>query len=238
LARSPAPRPTPRISANDLALYMVSSETARMGIIRRAKHPPTAPIIRYRDVRPAICAYLADPTRRVNPLVAAEEMFVQRAADTAESTLRQDDARQSIEVLHSIQRMANQLAQYDFSIAPQDQAKPHLSGVEVSIRADLLVRGVSRGRTTHGAAVLRMTQDDADTETARAKRREMGIYVAVLVRTHVEQHLAHGGAVSNRLCMSIDVQHGEIFHAPDASTRRMNDLENACLFIAAMWPQL
>jgi hypothetical protein len=35
--------------------------------------------------------------------------------------------------------------------------------------------------------------------------------------------------------MSIDVQHGEIFAAPDASTRRTNDLTNACRFIAALW---
>jgi hypothetical protein len=35
--------------------------------------------------------------------------------------------------------------------------------------------------------------------------------------------------------MSIDVQHGEVFTAPDSNTRRMNDLENACRFIAALW---
>jgi hypothetical protein len=28
----------PRISVNDLALYMVSSETARLGIIKRSKY--------------------------------------------------------------------------------------------------------------------------------------------------------------------------------------------------------
>src|SRR5262245_33569975 len=110
MARPPAQsRITPRISVNDLALYMVSSDTARIGIIRRAKYPQAPPIIRYRDTRAPICAYLSDPHRRVNPLVAAEEMLRQRAEDAAESSLRQDDARQSIEVIHAIQRMANQL---------------------------------------------------------------------------------------------------------------------------------
>jgi hypothetical protein len=92
---------------NDLALYMVSSDTARIGIIRRAKNPQTPPIIRYRDARAPICAYLSDGNRRVNPLVAAEEMLRQRGEDASESALRQDDARQSIEVLHAIQRMQN-----------------------------------------------------------------------------------------------------------------------------------
>jgi hypothetical protein len=84
-------------------------DTARIGIIRRAKNPQTPPIIRYRDTRTPICAYLSDGSRRVNPLVAAEEMLKQRAEDASESALRHDDAKQSIEVLHAIQRMQNQL---------------------------------------------------------------------------------------------------------------------------------
>lgn len=223
---------------NDLALYMVSSETARIGIIRRAKTPQTPPIIRYRDARGPICAYLSDLGRDVNPLVTAEQMFTQRMTDPSESALRQDDARQSIEVLNAVQRMRNQLAPYEFAPAPADQGKLQLGGVDVSVRADLLVYGASRGVRQIGAAILRMTQDDADSEAARTKRRDMGLYVATLARLHVEQNLPSDRQVANRLCMSIDVQHGELFAAPDANTRRMNDLENACRFIAALWTQV
>lgn len=174
----------------------------------------------------------------MNPLVDAEQMFRQRAEDTAESALRQDDARQSIEVLQAIQRMRNQLAAFDFIQAPANQDRLTLGGVEVSARADLLVHGSARGQELIGAAILRMTQDDAETENARTRRRDMGLYVATIARLHVDQHIAPttNRAVSNRLCMSIDVQHGEVFQAPDANTRRMNDLENACRFIAAFWP--
>jgi hypothetical protein len=228
-------RATPRISVNDLALYMVSSETARLGIIRRAKYPQSPPIIRYRDVRAPICTYLTDMNRNVNPLVTAEQMLRQRSEDQAESSLRQDDARLSIEVLHAIQRMANQLAQFQFVAPPADQPRLTLGGVEVSVRADLLAHGSSRGQEQNGAAVLRMTQDDADTAPARARRREMGLYVATLARLHVDQNITSNRAVANRLCMSIDVQHGELFQAPDANTRRMNDVESACRFIAAIW---
>lgn len=217
---------------------MMSSDTARIGIIRRAKHPQIPPIIRYRDVRGPICAFLADMRRDVNPLVAAEEMFRQRMADQAESALRQDDARQSIEVLHALQRMRNQLAPFEFTPAPADQGRLELAGVEVSVRADLLVLGSSRGVNQFGAAVLRMTQDDADTEPARTKRRDIGLYVATLARLHADQNLPSDRQVSNRLCMSIDVQHGELFQAPESNTRRMNDLENACRFIAAVWPSI
>lgn len=214
---------------------MLSSETAKMGIVRRAKYPPTSPIIRYRDVRPVVCSYLSDPMRRVNRLSDAEEMFRQRGADTSQSSLVRDDARASIEVLSAVQRMTNQLAGYEFSPAPATQSKLTIAGVEVSAKADLLVKAVVRGRDVHGAGILRLTQDDATTEGARTKRRDVGLYVATVARMHADQNLAFSGEVGNRACMSIDVQHGECFLAPDATSRRMADIENACRFIAAIW---
>lgn len=171
-------------------------------------------------------------------MVAAENMFQQRADDASESTLRQDDATNSIEVLHALQRMANQLGAFTFRQAPQTQRKLNLAGVEVSVRADLLVTAPIRGQDHAGAAVLRMTQDDADSDTARGRRREVGLYVATLARLHVDQNLRPALPIANRLCMSIDVQHGERFQAPDANTRRTNDLEAACRFIAALWAGL
>ncbi len=235
MARLPETRNEPRITANDLALYMVSSDTARVGIIRRAKHPQAPPIIRYRDVRPVVCNFLADDNRQVNRLVQAEEMFARRMDDDAESSLRQDDARASIEVIRSTQGMANQLAAFTFLAAPAQQDKLDLAGIEVSVRADLFVSAPLRGVQHNGVAVLRLTQDDADTDAARSKRRDMGLYVATLARMHIEQNFASREPISNRLCMSIDVQHGEAFQTPDANTRRRNDLENACRFISAMW---
>jgi hypothetical protein len=231
-------REIPRVSVNDLALFMVSSDTARLGIIRRAKHPQIPPIIRYRDVRPPICRYLSDRMRSVNPLVTAESMFVQRSQDPNESALRQDDARHSLEVLQAIQAMANQLAAFDFHAAPQSQPMLSMAAVEISVRADLLVHGTARGREQIGAAVLRMTQDDAETDAARAKRQDMGFYVATLARLHLESNIPSNREPANRLCLSIDVQHGEVFACPSSNTRRRNDLENACRFITAMWPTI
>ncbi len=235
-----ASRQEPRISANDLALYMVSSETGKMGILARAKTPPTAPLIRYRDVRPVLVNYLSDPIRRVNPLSEAEQMFQQRTEDAAQSSLVRDDARQSISVIGAIQRLSNQLAGFDFHPAPADQPKLMINGVTVSVRADLILHGSRRGEEQIGAAVLRMTADDASTDAARDKRRNMGLYVATLIRMHLDQNLMAGSnrLPSNRLCLSIDVQHGEAFAAPVNNTRRINDLESACRMITAVWPSI
>lgn len=214
---------------------MISTDTARFGIVHRAREPSKPPIIRYKDVRMPICEFLADAGRRVNPLISAEEMFRQRSEDHSLSALKQDDAVQSIEVLHAIQRMANQLSTYDFQIAPTRQSKLQLCGVEVSVRADLLVSGRGRLEGKVGAAVLRMTQDDSQNEAAIGRRKEMGLYVATLARLHLEQNINTNLEASNKLCMSIDVQHGEAFSAPSSNARRIANLENACRTIAAIW---
>lgn len=232
------PKATPRISVNDLALYMVSSETTKLAIIKRSKYPQKSPMIRYRDARPPICAFLSDPGRNVNHLVSAEEMFEQRKADLSVSPLKRDDAQNSINVMHAIQGMANKVKGYDFHPAPAKQSKLVISGVEVSVHADLLVHGAKKGVEEFGAAVLRMTQDDAETDAAKAKRKEMGLFVATLARLHVENSFESNRQPANRLCMSIDVQHGELFVAPDSNSQRIKNIEAACQMIAMVWPSV
>ena len=214
---------------------MVSTDTARMGIIRRAHDPRTHTVTRYRDVRDPIRSYLSDLSRNVKPLLDAEKMLHQRATDPSESAMRQEDARLSIEVVNAIQGMGNRLGQYTFVPAPQRQNKLTISGVEVSVRADLLVHGQTRGIEQIGAAILRVTKDDATTASAKEKRKQMGLYVATLVKLHVDKNIASNRKTSNKLCMSIDVQHREVFSAPAQVTRRISDIENACKVIASFW---
>lgn len=211
---------------------MVSSDTARMGIIKRAAEPQTYVITRYKDVRPPVRLFLADMQRRGNPLNEAETMFEQRAEDPAESDLRQDDARQSIEVIRAIRGMSNQLASYQFVEAPHSQPKLVLAGVEISVRADLWVHGSRRGVDQIGGALLRMSQDDG------SRREDMGRYVATLMRMHLDQNNPTDREPTNRLCLAIDVRHGQVFPAPSASTRRMSDMEAACRTIHALWGQV
>ncbi|MBJ2153880.1 hypothetical protein [Paracoccus sp. IB05] len=232
MTRSPD---SPRISANDLALYMVSSDTARLGIIKRAAEPQTFVVTRYKDVRPTVKAFLTDLARSNRPLVQAEAMFAQRAEDPAETPIRQDDARQSIEVLRALQAMSNQLSSFSFHDTPQSQPKLTIAGVEVSVRADLWVHGASRGVEQIGGALLRMTQDDAETPSAATKRRDMGLYAATLMRLHLDGNNPSDRTPANRLCMSIDIRHGQVFAAPTSNARRMSDIEAACRGIAALW---
>lgn len=174
----------------------------------------------------------------MNPLVSAEQMLNQLVTDTSQKPLMREDAKLSIEVLHAVQGMANKLGPLDFHVAPKRQDKLTISDVAVSAYADLIVHGKSKGQEQYGAAILRMTQDDAETDAAKAKRRDMGLYVAAIASLHAEQNIKSNRLPANRLSMSIDVQHGEVFPASNSNTRRINNLQSACTMIAALWPNL
>ena len=190
---SESSRKSPRISANNLARYMVVSETAKLSsIIRRARDPKAYITSRYGDARNAITGFLADRRRSLSRLATAEQAMNQRLADPSTRAKKKEDASLSIEVLHAIQGMQNQLAGYDFQPAPARQDKLHIAGVDISVKADLLVHGRS-GKADHlGAALLRMTKDDATTDMAQDRRKRMGQYSAMLVYLHVMQNLDIG----------------------------------------------
>lgn len=229
----------PRISVNELAHFMVASETARHGIVKRARQPKDFVVTRYRDVRGPLCSYLIDPNHKTNALEQAEKLFLQRAVDPAESEFRRDDAKQSIEVIHAMPRMLKDLATYQFTAAPQRQKKLMICGVEVSVRADLYVHGGAQTGNQIGSAVLRMTKDDKATPAAQDKRRQMGLYAATLIMMHMNASNTQKNRVpAAKLCLAIDVQHGRVFAASKFYKKRVTDLQSACVTIAALWQHI
>ena len=224
----------PRISVNELAKFMVVSQTARLSIIRRARQPRdhVPAITRYHDVRDCLREYLADP--KAETLERAEAMFARRAEDPGETSFRQDDAKQSIDVIHEMRALKDDLAPYQFSLAPSRQEKKLMvSGVEVSVRVDLHVQSPTKAGDQVGSAILRLTKDDKTTPAALDKRREMGLYTATLIMMHMSG--VQNQSPTAKLCLSIDVQHRRAFAAPKSHKKRAEDLRSACITIAALW---
>ena len=232
---------SPRISANDLARFLVSKPSTQLTIIRNAKYPDSSKplVIRYSEARQAIVQHLCDMSRSKKVINTAIDLFLQRKDDFSESTFRRDDAEKSIEVLEAILDMSNQTATYRFVRAPKRQSKLIIEGVEVSVSADMLVEGKFKGQDAIGAAIMRLSKDDSSTAAAKEKRKSMGLYVASLAALHTAQNIANSDQIAaNKLSMSIDVMHGEIFVAPQSNAQRVKDITGACQIISTMWSSL
>lgn len=229
---------SPRISANDLAQYMVSSTTMQMSIIRRNKFPPAYIVTRYQDVRKGLVDYLSSVDRDPAILAQLRGIFEAIKNDPNTPTSKAEDALLSIAVLKSFEAANNALGLGAISFSPVGtKLKPlMLEGVRVSAPLDLLVSRQIKGEPHGGGAILRLAKAD-DSEPAKQKRDEMGQFAATIIRMQIEAKKPSGLPVHPTLCMSIDVQHNKKYAAGSA-VRRINDLKAACGMIAAVWPSV
>ena len=212
---------------------MVATDAARPRIIRDARDPQETLTVRYSYARRAIRSFLIDMRRDISHLSNMESRLQGRSADASLSCWARDDARRSIEAMWAAYRIRNDVASYVFVANPSRASTViQISGVAVSVHPDLYVHGRSRGIDQIGAAILRLTKDDG---AASDKRKEMGRYVAALLRLALDAKNPTKRDPANRLCMSIDIQHGRVFVAQRAFAQRLNNLRGACLGIAALW---
>lgn len=231
--------PTPRITANELARYMVAGDVGRKGIIKRSREMNTAVAVRYSEARASLRAGLCDPVNEKRIIHAARDTFEQKADDTALSSWSRDDALKSIDVIDSYLGMRNQFVGFDYKEAPSSQPYLTIAGVAISVNCDVLIHRDIRGAQCIGASLFRLTKPEEDeTAAAKAKRQDMGAYAATLVFMHLSQNLAQGRTPHPEICWSIDVQSGEIHKAPRNFKSRANNMETACEFIAAMWDKV
>ena len=214
---------------------MVASETGKIGIIKRSHESVTPPRLRYSDARRTIRAFVGDPRRDKRVLHAARTTFEQRASDLSQTAFVRSDAEGCKDVIDHFLTMQNVLGGYDFVPAPQRQAKLSLGGVEVSVNVDALLHRTKGATEQIGGALFRFTKAEDESDNAAGKRREMGLYAATLALIQVQRNLKGNREPHHQLCLSVDVQCEEVHVAPKAYTTRIQNLENACRFIAAMW---
>ena len=215
---------------------MVSSDTAKIGIIKRARESTTPVRTRYRDLRDALKTALCDPVNERRILAAAKTKLEQKSDDPALTNFVRDDASKSLDALECYSDMRNQLAGFDYLAAPKKQPVLNINGVAVSVNCDLLIHREYRGTQEIGGVLFRFTKpDEAETPSAASKRREMGAYAATLVHMHLTTNLAGNRTPAYQLCWSADIQGTEVHHAPKTYAMKTRNIENACRFIAAMW---
>lgn len=229
-------RPQPGISANELARYLVAGDHAREGIIRRAREIATAPVIRYRDLRNGLAAYLGNPARPASALATLESLLRQKANDRSGTTFTREDAQASLEALETFRRFQNQLGGFDFQQPQRWAGALPIEGVAVSVYPDLALTQTSRAGERYGVALFRLAKgDDQESENAASRRAEIARYVATLAFMQASEHCRPGHVAYPGLCLSIDVQNQEIVAASRSQTQRVNNIRAACRQIARAW---
>ncbi|HSC19375.1 MAG TPA: hypothetical protein VLC74_10710 [Rhizomicrobium sp.] len=228
---------TPRISANELARFLVATDLGREGIIRNARWQGKVRVARYRVAKGAMCEFLTDNMHSHRIIGNAKNKLEGVLSDPEASAFKHEDARSSIVALDAFQRGWNAfgLGGLNFDGVPKLKTL-EFEGVEISVQMDAVTKRESPSRPTLvGGVLLRMARGDGETDGAAAKRREIGRNAAVLVYLGAEQNLGKLGTASPELCYSVDVQHGESHQAPKNYLAIVENMNAACRTIAALW---
>ncbi len=229
---------TPRISANELARFMVATDLGREGIIRNARWQGKVRVTRYRVAQTALAEFLADRMHSHRILGAARQRLEAVLSDPKASSFKHEDARASIVAIDSFQRGWNAygLAGLNFQSPPRLEAL-EISGVNVTVTLNAVTLSESPTRATQvGGLLLRMARGaDGETDGAAAKRREIGRNAAVLVYMCAAKNLTKLGLPAPDVCYSVDVQHGEAHQAPKNYLAIAENMNAACRTIAALW---
>ncbi len=223
-------RTLPRISVNKLGEYLVAKASRRRRILEDAKRPPDFIAPRYRDFYDAGPRFLASSTLDDNIIATAIDSIQSRPVgsewDEQNKVLNTDLLTNLLDIpdLLDIER-------YEVEELPDAPITMTIGEVEVSVRPELHLRITQRGRELSGAIKLY-------TPKSFPLNQESGDYIATLVHRYCAQADIGGVEVDYRHCYVVDVPAREVYTAPRSYSRRMSDIEAACLEIAALWPQI
>ena len=223
----------PVISVNKLGEYIVCRAARQRALLRQRKYPdPDFKLGTFhREAMDAIQQYLAsgaiDPRTIENTLNSLNQR-----APTKIGSIRRIDS--NIDRLESFGEMLDDidLKTADAEIG-SNVRKMKVSGVEISVRPEIILRGVGpKGQELVGAMKLQMTAETHfNTEAAG--------YVSALVQEYCRRFLTRGDEIVHApYCQVIDVGNETVHSGVKATTRRMRDIEAACQNISDLWPSV
>jgi hypothetical protein len=227
--------PTPRISANQLAEYLIAAPARRQTILRNARYAPTFLVIRYQTAKDAISRYLAQDLRNKRILTDAI-ISLKSVEHSGVSEFRKNDAQLCIEAIEAFTSMADNKALASISFQSVENRLPNLSiqGVEVSVNFDLMsVRPKGLARSI-GGVIFQTSKSIAGANWRADHSRN----VSTLLWLKAEKYMHDLGEVDRRLCLTVDIFGKNITTAPLNYKRKLSDLEAACGEISALWERI
>lgn len=221
-------RQDPRFAINALMKYSVANSLHRRNIIHEQKYPPTFKATWYDRAHQAITKFIVDGMQDESPLKTELSSLLAATPSNDNEALK---ISLNIEAIESFLDSYDQIPLGNLTPSNGTNFTPHviLSGVSVSVRPDVELRGVIRGKDHAGSLKLYFSKPDRLSKDAF----QLG---AVLLVHHCRNHVADAAEVKPANCFVFDVFGGQCYTAPSAFTLRFRNLEANCKEIADRWP--
>lgn len=224
----PKARVEPRISLNKLAEYLSTNKAARRErILHDQKYPPTFQVIRYDAARQIMQQLLASGKCNSQEIQAK---ILEMTAKKPSSDYDERMIKANVEALSFFIDIVPSLSflGHAMTLGAHAPASLRLSGVDVSVRPDLIVTSQTKAGPAIGGVKFNVSKGAIHT-------KESSEYVGALMVEYLGQL---GQPVNYALCSAIDVFGKKVMPAPKATANRMKDAVSACAEIARVWPAL
>jgi len=214
-----------RISVSQLARYLSSRPTTQQTIVQDAKQKPIFKAAWYDQARSAINAFVKGGFEDNTPLGDALSKLAKEVATTEH---QKQVIRNDIEAINGFVTHKHLLTVEGMKAkkGPHSGSMMTISGVSVSVRPEIILRGEYRKKNAIGAIKLYFGKTHPLGTTA-------GEYISTLVYMWAREE--YGDSVSPRHCQVFDVMNGTVFTTPKATKSRMRDLAAACKQISILW---
>lgn len=215
-----------RISLNKLGEYLQVNPKRRKTIVTDAKDPKVFIVKRYEAARKVARNYIVS---------GGDSNILQKGIENLEdkeptSPLQEQDKLLSIESLRQLIKLKlPDLSNFTIKSFNEKNAYLEISGVDVSINPDLIIRGELKGQKVVGAIKIHISKGNQ-------LNKEAAKNVATLLREFVEKKVAKPHEkVYLPLCLSVDVFGNVIESASKSYKQRMSNIDYACEEIALWW---
>ena len=202
-----------RVSAKQLAEYVVSDPSRQATIIKNSKAVPKSIALQYRDVKNAFRDAVKNET-------LTSEHFKKKAAEIKnkeipdETEWAESDRNRSSEATKRLASILEELDLENISLIHRPSGgwgTISLKGVKVSVNPEIVYSFKDRGITKVGAVIL-STSKTGKGLSKSSDKYSAGQYYAALVQLFLTRRLKSTGPPVFRRCYAVDVFNEEVYH--------------------------
>jgi len=224
-------RTEPRLTVSKLAEYIEANPLRQRSLLVDQKYPSTFIAARYTPAENLIKKFLT--SNPINVDILSDGLDAINAAP-ATTEWESDQNKLCAEAVESFIDVVEEILDMGlvFSSGDNNVPKMPLSGVEISVRPELLAR--DQEKKCFGAVKIYFSK------TYPLKADGSGLYASTAVYQWLLNHMSppDGFTHSHKHTFVVDVFAKTIHRTPAAYKSRMKHLDAACKTISALWPTL
>lgn len=226
---------SPRLSANKLAEYIVTSPARQRAILKDAKFPQPFITTPYERTRKSIPQAFTKQNLNITTLVRrAEEIEQDNERNKGSiSDWRKNANINNAEALKHIANIAPELSWENATSFPIRLPSLKIAGVTISVRPEMIFSFDHNGIKKVGGIILNSTKGKGQSLARSNGEHCAGDYLSTLLFQALLQ--LKNRIPLNTKCYALDVFREAVYTAPAGYSRLNKNIEAACEMVASRW---